>query len=69
MSTLQKLDRDLGRVEGKLDAFINQMKVQDDRTTNLEVRTRTVESRLHYWAGAGTLAGALIGWLAPYRGG
>lgn len=61
MSTIAKVDRDLGRVEGKLDAFISQMKVQDDRTTDLEVRTRKVESRQHWYSGAGAVIGVLLG--------
>lgn len=47
----------LGRIEGKRDAFsttvIAQMKVQDDRTTGIEVRTRKVENRQHWYSGAG----------------
>ena len=55
----------LGRIEGKLDAFsttvIAQMKVQDDRTTGIEVRTRKVENRQHWYSGAGAILGALLG--------
>lgn len=69
MSSIQKIDRDLGRVEGKLDAFISQMAVQDDRTTTLATRVDKVEDRQHYWAGAGTLLGAMIGWFAQFKGG
>lgn len=69
MSELADLQRSVGRVEGKLDAFIDQMKVQDNRTTDLEVRQRKVENRQHYWAGAGTLVGAFVGWFAQLKGG
>jgi hypothetical protein len=61
MSTLQKLDRDLGRVEGKLDAFIAQMALHDSRTTELEVRTRKVENRQHWYSGLGAAIGVLLG--------
>lgn len=61
MSTIAKLDRDLGRVEGKLDTFITQMKAQDDRTTDLEVRTRKVENRQHWYSGAGAIVGLILG--------
>jgi hypothetical protein len=61
MSTIAKIDRDLGRVEGKLDTFIRQMETQDNRTTDLEVRTRKVESRQHWYSGAGAVVGVLLG--------
>jgi hypothetical protein len=55
----------LGRIEGKLDSFsttvIAQMKVQDDRTTGIEVRTRKVENRQHWYSGAGAILGAVLG--------
>lgn len=60
MSTVQKLDRDLGRVEGKIDTFIMQMKAQDDRTTDLEVRTRKVENRQHLYSGASGVLGVIF---------
>jgi hypothetical protein len=34
----------LGRIEGKLDAFIKQMEAHDNRTTDIEARTRKVET-------------------------
>jgi hypothetical protein len=55
----------LGRIEGKLDSFsttvIAQMKVHDDRTTDIEVRTRRVENRQHWYSGAGAILGAVLG--------
>ena len=61
MTTLADVRQDLGRVEGKLDTFIAQMKAQDDRTTDLEVRTRKVENRQHWYSGLGAAAGLLLG--------
>jgi hypothetical protein len=58
---LSEIQRSVGRVEGKLDAFIGQMKVQDDRSTNLEVRVRSVENKQHWYAGAGAILGAVLG--------
>jgi hypothetical protein len=43
----------LGRIEGKVDAFIKQMETHDERTTDIEVRTRKVENRQHWSAGLG----------------
>ena len=37
------------------------MKVQDDRTTGIEVRARKVENRQHWYSGAGAILGALLG--------
>lgn len=54
------LHRAVGRIEGKLDTFITQMKAQDDRTTDLEVRTRKVEGRQHWYSGAAAVVGGLI---------
>jgi hypothetical protein len=51
----------LGRIEGKLDAFIKQMEAHDVRTTDIEVRTRRVENRQHWYSGAGAVLGAVLG--------
>jgi hypothetical protein len=51
----------LGRIEGKVDAFIKQMETHDVRTTDIEVRTRKVENRQHWYSGAGAILGALLG--------
>jgi hypothetical protein len=61
MSELAELQRSVGRVEGKLDTFIAQMAQQDDRTTDLEVRTRKVENRQHWYSGAAAVIGTLLG--------
>lgn len=55
----------LGRIEGKLDTFIEQMRVQDSRTTDIEVRTRKVENRQHWYSVTGGLIGVLVGKFAP----
>ena len=63
---------DLARLEGKVDNFIGQMGVQDTRTTalalemgrsdkELEKRIGKVENRQHWYAGAGTVAGLILG--------
>jgi hypothetical protein len=58
---VSKLLNDSGRIEGKLDTFISQMKAQDDRATELEVRTRKVEARQHWYSGAGAMIGLILG--------
>ena len=69
---LSEMQRAIGRIEGKMDAFIEQMRVQDDRTSKLEAkqeetaakletRMRTVERWQHWYAGLGTAIGALLG--------
>lgn len=61
VTTLADVRQDLGRVEGKLDAFITQMKVQDDRTTTLTARVDKVENRQHWYSGAAAMVGLLFG--------
>jgi len=61
MASLPELHRAIGRVEGKLDTFIEQMKAQDNRTIELEVRTRKVENRQHWYSGLGAAIGLLLG--------
>jgi hypothetical protein len=51
----------LGRIEGKVDAFIKQMETHDVRTTDIEARTRKVENRQHWYSGAGAILGAVLG--------
>lgn len=60
MSDLAELNRAIGRVEGKLDTFIEQMKTQDERATNVEVRMRKVENRQHWYSGVAAAIGMLI---------
>ena len=74
MSIEQSIQRDLGRIEGKIDQFIRQMGIQDDRFSaqmaaqdvrhdRLEKRVRTVENRQHWYAGAAAAVGAAGSWL------
>ena len=70
------LQRDLGRIEGKIDQFIKQMGIQDDRLSqqlasqdvkhySLEKRVRAIEYRQHWYAGAAAALSALathLGW-------
>ena len=51
----------VARVEGKLDTYLKQMETQDNRTTELEVRTRKVENRQHWYAGGAAGIGATFG--------
>jgi hypothetical protein len=60
MADTADLHRAVGRIEGKLDTFIAQMEAQDNRATNVEVRLRKVEARQHWYAGAGTVIGAIF---------
>lgn len=66
MSEGTELHRAVGRIEGKLDTFITQMASHDTRTTDLEVRTRKVESRQHWYAGAGWMLGMIAGALGMH---
>jgi hypothetical protein len=56
----------LGRIEGKLDAFVKQMEAHDNRTMDIEVRTRKVENRQHWYSGAGAILGAVLGALGMH---
>ena len=69
---ISEMQRAVGRIEGKMDAFIEQMKVQDDRTTRIEeqqterstkldIRVSKVERWQHFYSGAGAILGALLG--------
>lgn len=59
--SVPELQRTVGRIEGKLDTFIQQMAIQDKRTTDLEVRTRKVENRQHWYSGVAAAVGVLLG--------
>jgi hypothetical protein len=61
MSELTELHRAVGRIEGKIDTFIEQMKVGDDRHGKLETRVRSVEGRIHWYSGLAAAVGALVG--------
>jgi hypothetical protein len=58
---LGDIQRSVGRIEGQTGAFIEQMKVQDDRATKLETRVRVVERWQHFYSGGGAIVGALLG--------
>jgi hypothetical protein len=62
-TTLTDVRVDLARIEGKVDTFIEQMKKQDDRATDLEVRTRRNENLIYWASGASTIAGVFIEWI------
>jgi hypothetical protein len=61
MTENTELHRSVGRIEGKLDTFIQQMKTQDERGTDLEVRTRKLESRQSWTSGASAILGIIFG--------
>lgn len=58
---LTEIHRAVGRIEGKVDTFIEQMKVQDDRGAKIETRVRALERWQHFYSGAGAVLGALLG--------
>lgn len=60
-NSLTDLHRAVGRIEGKIDTFIKQLESHDVRTTDLEVRTRKVEGRQHWYSGVGAAIGMLLG--------
>jgi hypothetical protein len=51
----------VARVEGKIDTFLSQMKAHDDRTTDLEVRTRKLENKQYWLSGVAAAIGTLLG--------
>ena len=66
MTPTAEMQRSIGRIEGKLDTFLEQMKAQDDRTMKQEVRLRKVENRQHWYSGIGAAIGALLGALGVH---
>lgn len=60
-----RLAESAGRIEGKLDTFIAQMAVQDERTSKHDERIGKVENRQHWYAGVAAGLGALLGKFAP----
>ena len=58
---LGEIQRSVGRIEGQTAAFIEQMKVQDERATKLETRVRVVERWQHFYSGGGAILGAILG--------
>ena len=64
MTILSELQRSVGRIEGKLDIFIDEMKDRDEASTALELRLRKVENRQHWYSGIVGTAGVVLGGLA-----
>lgn len=73
-ATNDEIYRAIGRLEGTLKTFMDQMAVQDNRTSAIEARLRVVESNTdienrirrvenrQYWlSGAGSIIGMLLG--------
>ena len=60
-ATIARIAQSVGRVEGKIDAFISQMAVQDARATGIEVRMRSVEGNAALVSGAGPSLGVIAG--------
>lgn len=58
---VNELHRSLGRVEGKLDSLIESFGGQDKRHEELDRRVGRVEQRQHWYSGAATIIGAIIG--------
>jgi hypothetical protein len=76
MAAPSNLDRDLGRVEGKVDSILVSMselklligaqdQAQSSRTEKLEKRVSALEKSQYMLAGAGALGGSLVGWSLP----
>lgn len=61
MTTNADIYRAIGQLEGKVDAFIKQMAVADDRTNGIETRVRKVEGRQYWLAGVGAAFGMIAG--------
>jgi hypothetical protein len=51
----------LGRIEGKIDSYNTAVATQKKDHDDLEVRTRKVENRQHWYSGAGAVLGAILG--------
>lgn len=60
MSEQSELQRDLGRVEGKLDSVITMLEGSGKKHTELEARVRKVEGRQLYWRGAAFAAAFVL---------
>jgi len=63
--SITALSRDVGKISGQLATFITQMETHDLRTTDIEVRTRKVENRQHWYAGATAAIGVLASKYIP----
>lgn len=64
---LASLQRDTGRIEGKLDAFIATIAAKDKDIHTMDARIRDVEQKQSRYAGVasvlGTLGGFLVNWV------
>lgn len=60
MSEQSELQRDLGRVEGKLDSVIELLKAGGAKHEELEKRVRKVEGKLLYFSGASLVVGVVL---------
>lgn len=58
---LGEIQRSVGRIEGQTAAFIEQMRIQDDRTSKLEGNLKKVERWQHFYSGVGAVVGAMLG--------
>jgi uncharacterized coiled-coil protein SlyX len=59
--SVSELQRSTGRIEGKLDTFIEQMKASDERGIKLSERVDKVENRQHWYSGVSAAFGMLLG--------
>lgn len=64
-SSVSDLHKSVGRLEGKVDTFIEQMKAQDNRTIAHDVRLGKLENRQYWWAGVAAAFGAVVGKFVP----
>lgn len=60
MSEQSELQRDLGRVEGKLDSVLELLKGNATSHHELEKRVRKVEGKLLYFSGASLVIGVVL---------
>jgi hypothetical protein len=58
---METTDRDLGRVEGKLDMVLERLDAIDARHSALEPRVRKLEGKLLYFSGAAMALAIFIG--------
>jgi hypothetical protein len=63
-TTLDDLHYVVGEINGKLDLLIKQGKVQDDRHETLDERVRILEIKQYWYAGAASIIGAAMGFIA-----
>lgn len=57
--------RDFGRLEGKVDQLLEIQREERTARVDLEKRVRKTEGRLHWYAGAGAVLGAVLGSVLP----